>query len=143
MAVDPAFKQNEDEAGEAVNSVIVAGSRSIKELEPSRRGREVRNAIEEAPFEIDEVVSGTCEGVDKMGEFYAEQNGLEVQRLPALWDVWGKSAGPRRNSLMVEYADALIAVWDGESRGTEDVIEKAQSEDLDVHVYRFNPRGGV
>ena len=34
-----------------------------------------------------------------------------------------KAAGPIRNRQMAEYADYLIAFWDGESRGTRNMIE--------------------
>jgi hypothetical protein len=38
---------------------------------------------------------------------------------------------------MAGMADALIAVWDGKSRGTKNMIETAQSMGLKLHVHRY------
>ena len=38
---------------------------------------------------------------------------------------------------MAEYADALIAVWDGESRGTKNMIDEATSRNLKLFVYKI------
>lgn len=55
---------------------------------------------------------------------------------PAHWRRWGAAAGPIRNRLMAERADALIAVWDGESRGTASMVCLAERRGLRVHVCR-------
>ncbi len=75
-----------------------------------------------------EIVSGTCKGADKLGEQYAESRGYPVRRLPADWDKHGKVAGHIRNVQMSEYAECLISFWDGESRGTKDMIEIATNK---------------
>ena len=108
--------------------VIIAGSRGISDYQV------VKKVIESSGFDITEVVSGACKGVDKLGERWAEENGIEIKRFYADWSI-GKSAGPIRNQLMTQYADALIAVWDGSSRGTKDVIDKAKKEGLEVRVF--------
>ena len=36
---------------------------------------------------------------------------------------------------MAQYADALIAVWDGESKGTANMITQARQKGLDVFIY--------
>lgn len=69
------------------------------------------------------ILSGTCRGVDKMGERYAAERGYTVQRYPAEWGKYGRSAGPRRNREMVDDADFVIAFWDGESAGTRSLVE--------------------
>ena len=112
--------------------VIVAGSRGIEDAEV------VYRTIEESPFEITEVVSGTARGPDTLGENWAMAHNLPVKRIPAQWDTHGKKAGPIRNSTMAEYADALVAVWDGESRGTKNMIKEAQSKGLPVHLVETN-----
>jgi hypothetical protein len=50
---------------------------------------------------------------------------------------YGKSAGPIRNRAMAEYAGALIAIWDGSSRGTLNMIETAKKLELKVFIYNF------
>lgn len=119
--------------------VIVAGSRSIKDYE------KVKKAIEEVDWltkakDIDkmfELVSGGADGVDKLGESYARENGIPIERFEAEWDKHGKRAGPLRNGKMAEYADALIAVWDGESTGTDSMINLALKNGLDTHIKIF------
>jgi len=84
-----------------------------------------------------QVVSGTARGADKLGEHYARMNKLHVAQFPANWDLYGKSAGYRRNEEMAEYADALVAFWDGKSRGTMHMINLAKSAGLQVRVVNY------
>jgi len=84
-----------------------------------------------------QVVSGTARGADKLGEHYARMNKLHVAQFPANWDLYGKSAGYRRNEEMAEYADALVAFWDGKSRGTMQMINLAKSAGLQVRVVNY------
>lgn len=107
-------------------SLIVAGSRSIEDiLTPDGRKQLVFSAIETSPFEPDEIVSGTANGVDQLGEEYATEHDLDIERFPADWDGHGKQAGPIRNREMAEYADALVAIHVNDSAGTADMIETA------------------
>lgn len=92
-------------------------------------------AIFASEFEITEVVCGGARGVDALGRSYAYSMKIPVKLFPANWEEHGKSAGPIRNTLMADYADALIAIWDGKSRGTGDMINKAKSKGLKVYVY--------
>lgn len=108
--------------------VIIAGSRTITKYDA------VSNAIQWSGFEITEVVSGGAIGVDTIAERWAADKGIEVKRFDANWDLLGKAAGPVRNAEMAQYADALIAVWDGKSRGTMSMINLARKEGLQVHV---------
>ena len=38
---------------------------------------------------------------------------------------------------MAEYADALIAFWDGESRGTKNMIELAKKKGLKIRIVKY------
>jgi hypothetical protein len=109
---------------------IIAGSRSITCFEA------VRNAIEVSGIPISEVVSGMACGVDSLGEEWARLRGIPIRRFPAKWDQLGKSAGYKRNTEMADYADALIACWDGTSKGTKHMIDLARSKGLKVFVFR-------
>lgn len=107
----------------------MAGSRGIA------KRRIVSRALKRAPFEITEVVSGACKkGVDQLGEGWAKRKGIPVKRFPADWNQYGRRAGPLRNREMARYADALIAIWDGKSRGTRSMIDEALREGLEVYV---------
>jgi hypothetical protein len=114
--------------------VIVAGSRTIVSY------GEVRRAIKTSPFHITEIVSGGAKGVDSCGETWALHESIPLKRFPADWLKYGKAAGPIRNRAMAKYADALIAVWDGLSRGTQDMI--LQSARMGLPVYIVPVTGG-
>lgn len=83
-----------------------------------------------------EVVCGMCEGVDGLGNRWAENNRIKVHRMPADWAKHGRAAGPIRNSAMADFADELIAFWDGktENSGTIDMITKMRSKKKPVTV---------
>lgn len=85
-------------------------------------------------FDISEVVSGHARGVDQMGERWAKEHGIPVRVFPAEWGKYGKSAGPKRNLQMAEYAEAVILLWDGVSRGTRSMREIALAKGLKVFV---------
>lgn len=80
-----------------------------------------------------EIVSGCAKGVDSSGEYYAKECSLPIHKFPADWDKYGKGAGHIRNKQMAEYADALLLIWDGESRGSANM--KATMLKLNKPVY--------
>lgn len=116
--------------------VIIAGSRTITDASLIER------AVEDAGFTITQVVSG-CQktrdritgkivgGVDWLGECWAAQHGVSIERFPADWDELGRAAGPIRNAEMAKYADALILIHNG-SKGSLSMLALAQgwTEDL-------------
>ena len=87
-----------------------------------------------------QIVCGMARGADRLGERYAKERGYKVIYFPADWDIDGRSAGFKRNVKMADYADALVAFWDGKSSGTKHMIETAQSKGLDVRVKRYKMR---
>lgn len=108
---------------------IIAGSRSITDYEI------VKKAIETSGFTISTVVSGTANGVDKLGEQYAKEKHIKIKKFPADWNTYGKRAGYLRNVQMAEYADACIIVWDGESKGSLHMYNIAMEKGLKVFMY--------
>lgn len=109
--------------------VIIAGSRTIADFS------EVETAIKNSGFAITEVISGGCAGPDLLGERWALHNLIPKRTFVADWKNLGKAAGPIRNSEMAANADALILIWDGESRGSQDMLNKANVKGLKVHVH--------
>lgn len=93
------------------------------------------------PFTLDitEVVCGMAPGVDMLGLAWARRNQIPWREFPAQWRTkdgeLDRGAGYRRNEAMAVYADALVAIWDGESGGTRDMIERAKRHGLRVFVY--------
>lgn len=110
---------------------IIAGGRDITEW------FHLQEAIEAYWNEITEVVSGGATGVDALGERFARECGIPIVQFKADWKRYGKMAGPMRNREMAEYAEALLAIWDGESRGTANMIEEATKRGLFVQVHRI------
>jgi len=122
---------------------IIAGSREGFSL------HQVEEAIGESGFEITEVVCGDARGVDKLGEIWAEGNDIPVVHFEAKWkdlnvpgaiikgigvNKYNAKAGIDRNEKMAQYADALIAIWDGESSGTGNMILNGHRYGLRVFV---------
>lgn len=103
--------------------LIIAGGRDFNNPEI------FINAMEELIKKLDinldnlEIVSGTAVGADKMGEEWALINSIPIKYFPAKWVTYGKSAGYRRNAQMADYADVLLAFWDGKSKGTKHMID--------------------
>lgn len=94
---------------------IIAGSRTIHDY------AKVVDAAVRCGWTITEVVSGTANGVDKLGESWAIINKVPIKRFPAKWQLLGKQAGYIRNQEMADYAEALIAIWDGKSKGVKSI----------------------
>jgi hypothetical protein len=110
--------------------VIVAGSRNIfKEI----LGKE-RLIIEESGFEITELVCGMCQGVDLVFFNWANESDIIIKEFPANWNLYGKSAGPIRNKEMAQYANCLIAIWDGVSKGTKNMINEMKKLNKKVYI---------
>ena len=101
-----------------------------------------------------EIVSGTAEGADALGEQFAINNNLGLKSFPAPWDSiegkpesqigvtkagkkYWKPAGHFRNKQMADYANALIAFHDGKSKGTAGMISLAKSSKLKVAIYKY------
>lgn len=112
---------------------IIAGSRSasLADVQAAMYACRFSDAITVA-------LSGCSEGADDHGESWARSHGIPVERHPADWDTHGKAAGPIRNSEMAQAAAALVAVWDGKSPGTRDMIAKARRRGLVTFVHRID-----
>lgn len=108
--------------------VIIAGGRNFEDYEV------VKKAIEESGYLITEVVSGKAPGVDSLGERWAKENNIPIIPFPADWSTYDRAAGPIRNQKMADYSDTLVAVWDGVSRGTKDMVRRMKKMNKDVHI---------
>lgn len=113
--------------------VIIAGGRDFNGYELLKKYVDYYLSSQ---IEI-EIVSGTANGADKLGEYYANENKYLLTQFPADWNKNGKSAGYIRNSEMAKYSDALIAFWNGNSKGTKHMIDIANNLNLKVKVVRY------
>lgn len=114
-----------------IKRIIIAGGRDYDDYD------RLRKVARELITRADTIVSGGARGADALGERLAEKNGIALTVVPADWDKYGKSAGFIRNHQMALNADALIAFWDGKSRGTKNMIEEAHKARLETHVYYY------
>lgn len=115
--------------------IIVAGSRTFTDYKLLEEKLD-QYLSDKDPKEII-IVSGTANGADKLGEEYALKHNLICKQFPADWNTFGKSAGYRRNEQMAIYADALVAFWDGHSRGTMHMINLMRQHGDKVRVVNF------
>ncbi len=114
--------------------IVVAGGRDFE-------NKQVAFAcLDEQVKAGDTIISGHARGADTMGELYAEEHGNRLEKYPADWNKYGRSAGYIRNSKMASVADKVVAFWDGKSRGTQHMINIAKNKGLELTVYDYNGR---
>ena len=111
--------------------VIIAGGRDFADYDLLKST--MNNLLKNIKDRII-IVSGAARGADQLGEKYANEMGYSIKRYPARWDLYGNAAGPIRNEEMAKYADALVAFWDGHSRGTKSMIELGERYGLKIRV---------
>ena len=115
--------------------VIIAGCRDFTDYELLREKCDYH--LQNLRLEDIVIVSGHASGADSLGERYAQERGFQLETYPADWQAHGRAAGPIRDAKMANVAHALIAFWDGKSRGTKNMIETARKYNLKVAVVRY------
>lgn len=113
--------------------VIVAGGRDFDNYELLKTKLDFLLKEVTEPIEI---VSGTANGADKLGEKYAREKGLPIKQFPADWSL-GRGAGYIRNKQMAEYATHCVCFWDEKSKGTQHMINLAKAEELKLRVVKY------
>ena len=112
--------------------MLVAGSRDFQNYPLMRK------ELDKEKDRIEEIVSGDAKGADTYGCMWARDNDIPIRHCPADWQKYGASAGYVRNKQMGDYADELIAFWDGMSPGTKDMIEYMKKLGKKVTIIEFN-----
>ena len=111
--------------------VAVIGSRSLF----------VRDLSKYLPEGTTELVSGGARGVDTSAREYARANGLPIKEFLPDYASFGHSAPLKRNITIIEYADVVLAFWDGKSRGTKFVIDNCKKMGKPVTVFLPEDKG--
>lgn len=112
--------------------LIVAGSRDFNDYAFLKQKLEY--LLQNVNDEI-EIVSGKAKGADSLGEQFAKEKGYKIKEFPADWNKHGKAAGPIRNGEMGRYGDACVVFWKNRSRGSQNMIDVAKLNNLNVRVY--------
>jgi len=85
------------------------------------------------------IIHGNCKGADKIAGNIAETLGMTVLKFPALWEKYGRAAGPIRNKQMIdEGCPTLVIAFHKDidsSKGTKNMIKQASDCELLVILY--------
>ena len=108
---------------------IIAGSRTFNDY------KKMKSCMKQIDWIPSIILSGTARGADRLGEKWAKENGISIEKYPAEWDKYGRRAGYVRNSAMAQNAEALVAFWDGRSRGTKHMITLAKKKGLKMAIF--------
>lgn len=128
--------------------IIIAGTRTFSDYEFLNNivHRTLQDNVYSKGYSKEriEIICGKAKGADALGERYAKENDISVKYFPADWNTYGKSAGYIRNKQMAEYASttkgfgALIAFWDGKSKGTKLMIDLAKQYHLKTFIFDYS-----
>lgn len=117
---------------------IIAGSRNIVDMS------ELEAALCSCGWLPSVVLCGMAKGPDTLGRQWARSHKIPVEEYHAQWHLANGSldrgAGIKRNCLMGDHADALLALWDGTSHGTQHMISYAKQKGLHVFVRIVQPQ---
>lgn len=103
----------------------MVGSRTITEAELEKY----------IPEDATVILSGGAKGVDTLAEEYADRHGLKKMILLPDYELFGKGAPLIRDRQIVDNADLVVAIWDGNSPGTRYTIEYAKKQGVKVRLY--------
>jgi len=78
----------------------------------------INNIDEYLPDGITEIVSGGAKGIDSIAAEYAKRNNIPLVEFRPEYKKYRRAAPLKRNELIAEYADEVLAFWDGSSKGT-------------------------
>ncbi len=100
------------------------------------RGLSVNNLEDYLPEGVTEIVSGGAVGIDTCAKNYANQHGLALTEFLPDYARFSRVAPLKRNDQIVDYADMVIAFWDGKSCGTKYVIDCAARKGKKIIIHR-------
>ena len=98
------------------------------------RGVTVENLEQYLPAYVTEIVSGGAKGVDACAREYALAQGIKLTEFLPEYEKYKRGAPLKRNLQIIDYADEVLAFWDGKSRGTKFVIDQCQKRNKKVTV---------
>jgi hypothetical protein len=111
----------------SVKRVLVCGGRSFADID-------LLNGVLDklsANYTIECIIEGDAPGADRMAGTWARSHGIPNFKFAADWKAFGRAAGPKRNSKMLELHPNLVIAFPG-SRGTADMVGKAKNAGIEV-----------
>lgn len=93
-----------------------------------------RTILRYLPSDTTEVVSGGAEGVDTAAARVATELHIPLRVFLPDYETYGRRAPLMRNLQIIEYADSVLAFWDGTSRGTMHVITECIKRGRPVRI---------
>lgn len=112
--------------------LIIAGSRDLNQINSTFIVQTMAK-YEISYKDIDEVVSGCSGRVDHAGAEWATRLSRTLKSFHADWDTFGNGAGPVRNRKMADYADALLVIWDGVSKGSHNMLSEMKARNKPIY----------
>ncbi len=82
------------------------------------------------------LIHGGYRGVDLLAAEWARENGVHSAEVLALWDEYGKAAGPKRNAAMLLLRPDLVIAFPGRV-GTADMVRKAVAAGVEVLKWNY------
>jgi len=107
--------------------LLIVGSRSITDFDLS-------------PYiskDVDTIISGGANGIDTLAEKYADENRLSKFIVRPRYDLYGRAAPLRRNEQMVDLADAVLVIWDGQSKGTQYTLKHTKKKNKPITLVQI------
>ena len=98
--------------------LLIVGSRSITGFDLSPY----------ITIDVDTIISGGADGIDSLAEQYADMHRISKYILRPRYDLYGRAAPIKRNEQMVDIADAVLVIWDGQSKGARYTLKYAQKK---------------
>ena len=98
--------------------LLIAGSRTIREFD----------LTDYVPSNTTLIISGGAQGIDSIAEQFANEHRISKLILLPRYNLFGKAAPLKRNETMIDFADEVLVIWDGISRGTKYTIDYARKK---------------
>ena len=108
--------------------VAIIGSRNLR----------IENIEKYIPDECGEIVTGGARGIDTCAAEYARSKGIKLTEFLPDYRRYGRGAPIIRNREIIEYAQRVVVIWDGRSRGSDNVIKECTKRGVDVRVFLIN-----
>ena len=108
----------------------IVGSRNFEDYD-------LMEEVLDAYTNLDVIISGGAKGADSLARHYAVVNDIKLIEFIPEWSKYGRSAGFKRNKLIIEDCDICIAFWDTKSKGTKSSINLAKKLNKSLRIVEY------